>query len=730
MKTLNKIHSIISAIVIILAFPSLAFAGQIEIGGKLMSDEFVEREGVRYYPLDKIIPDLGVSRIDNGTELILGNTINGTIKIQSGSHEFSGISGSFDFGYLLLRNGDSIFVPETFLEPGLGIKTIFSNDKTVARLYPYVWSITPNNGVIRINSSLKCEFTTFELNDPPRRVIDIQDAFLKGTSLSVNGNQFGYTILKNLRVSQFSIDPPVVRVVLEWSGSNTTGHTVYPDNSTISVLFSEIANAKNEYFGTNLLTGESQIEQKPDVDIPLGSRSGSQSRDVESEFLFSVNPTQTPRVNPPISDPILPIPDSKPTSPVSVEPKQQNDETLDIKPIEYPDEAVDWDLQKLGWTINIDAIGDHKDLHTKIKCPPFLALSDFTLGSDNGMRIVIDLLGSYIPGHERTAPGKNEIDKIRIGQFQQDITRIVLDTKKVVAYEIDYDRALGDIVVRFLSGDLSGKVIVIDPGHGGDDPGATVNGIFEKDLNLEMSFYLGDFLREQGAKVVYTRDTDVYITLADRLQVAINNNADLFIIVHNNATDNPTTMQGPLLLYNNPANMPLYRLAHRGMAARTGVAGLGPIEDQRGLYLLRNSKDLNVLFVEAAFLTNNIDFTRLTDPSRTYAKNLMLGVMDGVMAWFAHRDLPPVQYPILANELNIGIFDLAGKDVTASVDEITDSGSAWEGSDDSEVNADSETGSDGSESVEEETDKSEENEAKSDDKDEDLDKYRGRRRHR
>jgi N-acetylmuramoyl-L-alanine amidase len=76
---------------------------------------------------------------------------------------------------------------------------------------------------------------------------------------------------------------------------------------------------------------------------------------------------------------------------------------------------------------------------------------------------------------------------------------------------------------------------MIDAGHGGKDPGAVANGLYEKDINLRMAKILGRELQKQGFKVHYTRTNDTFIPLEERTARANAKNADLFISVHCNA---------------------------------------------------------------------------------------------------------------------------------------------------------------------------------------------------
>ena len=78
--------------------------------------------------------------------------------------------------------------------------------------------------------------------------------------------------------------------------------------------------------------------------------------------------------------------------------------------------------------------------------------------------------------------------------------------------------------------------VVIDAGHGGNDPGAIGrNGLKEKDVNLDIGKRLSSFLRAEGVQTVLTRSTDKFIPLSTRVSIANRSGADLFISIHSNA---------------------------------------------------------------------------------------------------------------------------------------------------------------------------------------------------
>lgn len=163
------------------------------------------------------------------------------------------------------------------------------------------------------------------------------------------------------------------------------------------------------------------------------------------------------------------------------------------------------------------------------------------------------------------------------------------------------------------SGGIAGKVITIDPGHGGSDPGAIgPNGTMEKDITLAISKKLKAALEAKGAKVNMTRTTDVDVygpnasgpdELQARVDVGTANKSDIFVSVHINSFSNPNV--GGISTYYYDKTQYDTRLASRiqaKIADESGFAGDRGIQPGN-LYVLRRSL-MPAILLELGFISN------------------------------------------------------------------------------------------------------------------------------
>ncbi len=214
-----------------------------------------------------------------------------------------------------------------------------------------------------------------------------------------------------------------------------------------------------------------------------------------------------------------------------------------------------------------------------------------------GKRIYVDLKGTMLTCDTAPISVKDGIvEEVRVGQFNSNTARVVLDVGNIDDYSIfnledpfriiidvngkntaeknnlaneklsettaeqtteetankglsiskiirDYEtinkqtQPVVPVTNKYINNGSFIKKIVIDPGHGGHDPGAIgPNGIMEKNITLKIGTMLADKLRAMGFHVIMTRDKDVFIPLEERTAIANMSNADIFISIHANAS--------------------------------------------------------------------------------------------------------------------------------------------------------------------------------------------------
>jgi N-acetylmuramoyl-L-alanine amidase len=153
-------------------------------------------------------------------------------------------------------------------------------------------------------------------------------------------------------------------------------------------------------------------------------------------------------------------------------------------------------------------------------------------------------------------------------------------------------------------------LVMIDPGHGGYDPGTqSASGILEKDLALNISRRLAHALKARGIRAQLTRDGDDFISLPERTRRANLADADLFVSIHLNSSPNPQSTGIEVYYLNNTTDRATIRLAKIENASITGA---GVVRDSNLNYILADLRQ-NYKATEAASLARTIDTQTVTD---------------------------------------------------------------------------------------------------------------------
>lgn len=308
----------------------------------------------------------------------------------------------------------------------------------------------------------------------------------------------------------------------------------------------------------------------------------------------------------------------------------------------------------------------------------------------NPTRLVVDLNGTWIHSSmPRNYTVNNEmVRRVRISQNKTNTVRLVLDIKEGIRadeyriFSLKEDAANGKpwrmvldfgqlkpledvannnsqqpatgspaeppqpafpepIPIKFYDEPgLKGKIITLDPGHGGSDSGAVgPRRTMEKNVTLAISQEVRGLLENSGAKVIMTRtgDRDVYgpnATAAQELQarvdVAARARADLFVSIHIDAFSNPQANGTSTYYYpKTTGDIRLARFIQDEMVEQMGLADRGKIPGR--LYVLRKSA-MPAALAEVAFISNPNEERLLNDTN--YIKKAALGIYNGIAKYF------------------------------------------------------------------------------------------------
>lgn len=171
------------------------------------------------------------------------------------------------------------------------------------------------------------------------------------------------------------------------------------------------------------------------------------------------------------------------------------------------------------------------------------------------------------------------------------------------------------------------RLIFIDPGHGGKDPGAIgLNGIQEKDVILPISQYVASYLEQQGMQVIMARNADYFVSLQGRTDMANRANADLFVSIHANSMGASRPDVSGLEVYYF-GDRGLSDAIHRSIVRSVEVRDRG-VRRAR-FYVLRHSRMPSTL-VEVGFVTGYDDADKLINPSyqQQMAQAIARGILD------------------------------------------------------------------------------------------------------
>ncbi len=313
--------------------------------------------------------------------------------------------------------------------------------------------------------------------------------------------------------------------------------------------------------------------------------------------------------------------------------------------IQKPSPEVTYEIKEEGSTFSIlidqeEIIPEINNKALKIALPSGVRLSDIS-SEDNyhKKQISIRIKGDHRSFFEQNpiAATYEKIANIKVSYSSAKGTEILITTSVIQGFE--YTIAGGKLQVTLdRPSAIYDKIIILDAGHGGKDPGAVKGSTLEKVINFKvLNEYAKEYFTNSGIKIYYTRIDDTLIPLADRAAFAAQVEADFFISLHCNSSTS-SAARGTSVYYSSInksktnsglTNKILANTLVNNLSKALGTKNLGIID--KGFVVVRDNSVPAVL-IELAFLSNPSDLSILTNS--TAQKKAAKTIYDTVVSLF------------------------------------------------------------------------------------------------
>lgn len=258
-------------------------------------------------------------------------------------------------------------------------------------------------------------------------------------------------------------------------------------------------------------------------------------------------------------------------------------------------------------------------------------------------RITITLFGVQTSSTWIThRTGRRIIDKVTWEQTTPETYKINVNLRNTKVWGYDIRPEGRNLVLRVkyppkydLKNEkpLEGLKIAIEAGHGGLSTGAVgLSGLLEKDINLDLSYRLGDLCRSMGAEIVQVRDSDKDMTLIEKRDIAVLSGSDLLISIHANAGGRGyLQVAGTSTYYHNPFWAPFAESVYDRLL-ELGLDEFGVVGSFN--YTVTRVSQMPAILVEQAFLSHAADEEKLANPQ--FRQRMAQKIVQGIIDYLGH----------------------------------------------------------------------------------------------
>ncbi len=373
----------------------------------------------------------------------------------------------------------------------------------------------------------------FLYDNPRRMVIDIPDLMLSEVDLELDDNDY----VEDVRLSQFKEDPVVLRVVLELKEDSYLGIAEDVEPHKLVFYPTEENVVGNLDYRPGEISFVTSTEAKPEIfslreppRLVINMLNTTRDNDMASSLEIEDDMIKEIRTSRFDSQTVRLVAELKESSGYNWQSVEREDGTF-LHTIQLEnrlrDIAISQQAQMLGLRIQLSGEAEYE-------------VRRFT----HPYRIAVDISGmdleNRLDDFELPEP-EGIIDEIRTGIIisgGERKFRIVFELNDYHSHQLLTDTPSSEIMLSLSTQEIQEfeNIVVLDPGHGGFDPGAvSPNGLNESEVVLDISLRAAALLEDRGFDVIMTRNDDSFISLYERAEIANRAGAEIFVSVHSNA---------------------------------------------------------------------------------------------------------------------------------------------------------------------------------------------------
>jgi len=467
-----------------------------------------------------------------------------------------------------------------------------------ARFTGFSLDLLPECAVLRVATDGSVPYSVKTLADPPRLIVD-----LEGTMPGVDWSEqaVGQALISRVRVAVTETPIQMTRVICDLSEAVRFSHRPASEGSGVEVqVYYKVSGVRWEDGGVSIAcSGPAQSRTftlpSPDryiVDLPGATLTGGAgSIDVNSDGIQRIRWAQF-QSNPDIVRVVIDV-----AEPIAFQ----------VQPT-----ATGLRVARQATIAKVDYESTPDGGRLKLQAGP--GASAQAVVAADGRQLRLEVAGAETPGIGTVSVRDGLVDSYEIlaNGAGVDGFAVILKLTGYVSHRIATSQA-GLITLDIDCSPLTGKKIVLDPGHGGIDPGCTsYSGVYEKNVNWPVAVMLRERLLRAGAHVQMTRNGDESINAYGRVDVANNWGADVYVSIHCNAHVQRTISGTEVWHYGDkPASLRLAQLMINQLT-KLGMVNRGV---KKGNYAVLRETTMPAVLVELGFLSNPGDEKILLNPA-------------------------------------------------------------------------------------------------------------------